>query len=130
MRNLKAKHGLTYLHAIEYLLLCNGNLLCKELQVGQLLVGQVEKIVHFALWYNQYMSAYHWVNVKECKAILALSYLVARYFTVDYSAENCHGAVLKGNLKNFKTNLSARNGNLNNLAYLVAKQSLRNRSIA
>ena len=46
MRYLKTKDSLAYLDAVEHLLLGNGNLLGKELQVTKLLVGQVEQIVN------------------------------------------------------------------------------------
>ena len=85
MGYLKTQHSLTYLDAVEYFLLGCGNLLGKELQVTEFLICQVKQVVNLTLGYAEHVALYERIDIKECKAVLSLSYLVAGNLTLDYS---------------------------------------------
>ena len=88
--HLKTKHGLSYLYAVEHLLLGNGYLLGKKLKVTQFLVSQVKQIVNLTLGDAQNVSLYQGVDIQECKAVLCLCNLVSGYLTCNDTAKDCH----------------------------------------
>ena len=90
MWNVDANHCLADFDAGADLLKSFGDATCKEVQLGEEFLVEIENIVHFLFGYAEDVSRDDRIDVEEGEAMLRLGHFIAGNFTCNDLAENGH----------------------------------------